>query len=560
MPGETLSDVLRARARQSPDALALVFVAEDGTETPMTIRQFVDQALAYSQALQREGIGPGELVILVLRHSPALLLAFWGALLLGAIPSIFPFLTEKLDGEIYREQVRQLVDHAQARAVITFPEFRRELQSLLSGERCRVLDTGDLQAAREGATVGPAGFNASPESVAFLQHSSGTTGLQKGVALSHRAVLNQIRAYREAIQLSAQDVVVSWLPLYHDMGLIAGFVIPLVAGVPLVLLSPFHWVRNPAVLFRAVHEHRGTICWLPNFAYHHSVRAIRERDLQGLDLSRWRLIVNCSEPVRHESHQLFLQRFASCGIRPEALATCYAMAENTFAVTQSVPSQAVHVDWVGRERLQREGQAVPQAAGSAGATALVSCGYPIAGTEISILDPSGRRAGERIVGEILIRSNCMLEEYYHRPDLTRQAFLEEWYLTGDMGYVADAQLYVTGRKKDLIIVAGKNVYPQDVEALAASVPDVYPGRAVAFGVPDERLGTESIVLVCELDGVAGPEQRKQIEAELRQRVLQSIGVTLGDLRLVDERWLLKTSSGKIARALNREKYLREFRA
>lgn len=561
MPDGTLVDAVRRRAQQSPEALALVFIAEDGAEAPVTARQFDEQALCYAGALARAGVQHGDLVILVLRHSPDLLAAFWGALYLGAIPSIFPFLTEKLDGAIYRDQVRQLVAHAQARAVVTFPGFKRELQQLLAGGQCIVLDTGELQIGPGGpiTDIGVAS-DANPEEIAFLQHSSGTTGLQKGVALSHRAVLNQIEAYSQAIALQAQDVIVSWLPLYHDMGLIAGFVMPLVAGVPLVLLSPFHWVRDPATLLRAVHRHKGTLSWLPNFAYNHSVRAIRERDLHALDLQHWRLLINCAEPVRHDSHQQFLQRFAPYGVRAEALATCYAMAENTFAVTQSEPAQPAQVDWVDLDLLQREGRAVPVAAHGAGATPVVSCGFPIAGTEIAILGKSGHLAGERTVGEILIRSNCMLDEYYRRPDLTREAFDGGWYRSGDMGYLASGQLYVSGRKKDLIIVGGKNIYPQDVEALAATVPGIYPGRAVAFGVPDERLGTEGIVLVCELNGKAGAAQRKQIETELRQGVLRVLGVTLNDLRLVEQRWLLKTSSGKIARSLNCEKYLEEFRS
>jgi fatty-acyl-CoA synthase len=558
MPDETLVERMYRRARQTPDALAVLFTAEDGSEEHITVGQFHEQALAFAQAFDRAGLVPGDLVVLVLRHSPALLAAFWGAIYLGAIPSIFPFLTEKLDGDIYRGQVRQLVTHAQARAVVTFPEFKHELERLLAGGPCQVLNTFDLQTGAAAAGPGLEAAAALPTSTAFLQHSSGTTGLQKGVALSHRAVLNQVRAYSEAIDLAPEDVIVSWLPLYHDMGLIAGFVMPLVAGAPLVLLSPFHWVRDPASLMRAIHRHRGTICWLPNFAYNHSVRAIRERDLQELDLSHWRLIINCSEPVHHDSHRLFLQRFGPYGVKDEALATCYAMAENTFAVTQSTPSEPAHVDWVDRDLLQRAGQALEQPAHAPGAISVVSCGYPIAGTDVSILDKSGGPLGEREIGEIVIRSNCMLSEYYRRPDISREAFVGGWYRTGDMGYLASGQLYITGRKKDLIIVGGKNIYPQDVEAVAAGVAGTYPGRAVAFGVLDERLGTEGIVLICELNGEVSATERKRIESELRQRVLQALGVTLSDLRLVETRWLLKTSSGKIARSLNREKYLDEF--
>ena len=554
---ETLTEALDRRARRHPQALALVFIAENGEEEQLTARDFHERALASARALAARGVQPDDVVVLVLQHSIDLLTIFWGALYLGAIPSIFPFLTEKLDGDVYRQQVQALVAHAQAHAIVTYPAFQSELEQLLSEQSCTVLSTADL---REETAAPLAGDfpEVEPDQIAFLQHSSGTTGLQKGVALSHRAVLNQIRAYSAAIELQAKDTIVSWLPLYHDMGLIAGFVMPLAAGIPLILLSPFHWVRDPVALFKAGNKYGGTLCWLPNFAYNHSVRAIRQRDLQDIRLDHWRLIINCSEPVRHESHLQFLQQFAPYGLRADALATCYAMAENTFAVTQSSPSQQPHVDWVALETLQSENHATPRAAGSSGAVPFVSCGAPIAGTEIKVVTENGQAAAEREVGEILIRSNCMLTEYYHRPQLTLDAFDQGWYRSGDLGYLAGGQLYVTGRKKELIIVGGKNIYPQDVEAVAATVPGVYPGRAVAFGLPNERLGTEGVVLVCEMNGVE-PSQHKQVENELRQRVLHHVGIALSDVRLVEQRWLLKTSSGKLPRSLNREKYLQEFR-
>lgn len=554
---ETLTKALDHRARRHPQALALVFIAENGEEGQLTARDFHERALASARALAAQGVQPDDVVVLVLQHSIDLLTIFWGALYLGAIPSIFPFLTEKLDGDVYRQQVQALVAHAQAHAIVTYPAFQSELEQLLSEQSCTVLSTADL---REETAAPLAGDfpEVEPDQIAFLQHSSGTTGLQKGVALSHRAVLNQIRAYSAAIELQAKDTIVSWLPLYHDMGLIAGFVMPLAAGIPLILLSPFHWVRDPVALFKAGNKYGGTLCWLPNFAYNHSVRAIRQRDLQDIRLDHWRLIINCSEPVRHESHLQFLQQFAPYGLRADALATCYAMAENTFAVTQSSPLQQPHVEWVALETLQSENRATPRAAGSSGAVPFVSCGAPIAGTEIKVVTENGQAAAEREVGEILIRSNCMLTEYYHRPQLTLDAFDQGWYRSGDLGYLAGGQLYVTGRKKELIIVGGKNIYPQDVEAVAATVPGVYPGRAVAFGLPNERLGTEGVVLVCEMNGVE-PSQHKQVENELRQRVLHHVGIALSDVRLVEQRWLLKTSSGKLPRSLNREKYLQEFR-
>lgn len=553
MNAQTLVQPVVERARQQPQQRVLMFIHEDGREETISAGQFHQEATAYAIALQQIGIRKGELVVLVLQHSRVLLSAFWGALYLGAVPSIFPFLTEKLDPSVYKKRLRALIMRSQVRAVITYPAFYEELRAMLGNAGCQVLSTEDVAetAVSSSQTIA---YPTNTDQLAFLQHSSGTTGLQKGVALTHRAVLNQIRAYSQAIALQSNDVVVSWLPLYHDMGLIAGFVMPIFTGVPLVLISPFHWVRDPKSLLWAIHKHKGTLTWLPNFAYNHIVRSIRQRDLVGLDLSRWRMAINCSEPVRYDSHELFRQHFAAYGFRETALATCYAMAENTFAVTQSPPEQPPHVDWVDRQQLQ-QGTAVHLSTYTELATPVVSCGFPIAGTEVGIVNEARQWLPPRQIGEIVIRSNCMLREYYNQPEITQDAFWEDWYCTGDMGYLADGQLYVTGRKKDLIIVGGKNIYPQDIEAIANSVPGIYPGRVAAFGMQNQRLGTEEIVMVCELTDNSDSITTQEIERELRRRVAQELDVTLADVRLVEKRWLLKTSSGKVARSANRQKYL-----
>jgi acyl-CoA synthetase (AMP-forming)/AMP-acid ligase II len=318
-------------------------------------------------------------------------------------------------------------------------------------------------------------------------------------------------------------------------------------------------VRAPQILFQAIRDHGGTLCWLPNFAYNHSVRSIRERDMEGIDLTSLRAVINCSEPVHHHSHQVFIERFGRYGLSESALATCYAMAENTFAVTQSAVGEPPRIDWIKIGAYQQDHRAAPAEPGSQGATPNVSCGRPIPGAEVAVIAPDGTRLPDRQEGEIIVRSGCMLSEYYRRPDLTAEVMIDGWYRTGDMGYLADGHLYVSGRKKDLIIVGGKNVYPQDLEAIANVTPGIYPGRAAAFGVYDDIQGTETIVMVAELDNGAGPLDQKAIAADLRKRIVQQTEVTLSDVRLVGQRWVIKTSSGKIARADNRQKYLHDFR-
>jgi len=263
------------------------------------------------------------------------------------------------------------------------------------------------------------------------------------------------------------------------------------------------------------------------------------------------MFVNCSEPVYAESHALFVEKFADNGLTPQMLGVSYAMAENTFAVTQTPPGSAAQSDTIDPMILAEEQRAIPMAEGRT----FVSCGQPIEGTQVRVLDEGGIPLPERQVGQIAVKSNCMLSAYYERPDL--DPFTEDgWYLTGDMGYVALGEVYVIGRQKDLIINAGKNVYPQDIEAIVNTVSGIKPGRAVAFGVPDEREGTELIAVVAEVTA-ADIDERGRIKRAVRQAVASQSTVTVNYVSLVDEKWLLKTSSGKLARAANREKWLNE---
>lgn len=546
--------LLDAETLQTADErAAIIYLSVDAAPSTVSRAAFAQAIRAYGAALRGMGIRPRDLVIIAHTQNLESIFAFWGAMLIGAIPSMFPTLTEKLDPDIYMANMSELVRLSSVKAVLTNDEFAPTLAARVG---CPVYGSNALLASTDDAgdfaVVSP-----EPDAIAFLQHSSGTTGLQKGVALAHRAVLNQLASYSDAIELNEQDVIVSWLPLYHDMGLIAGFLLPLMQGIPLVLMSPFEWAKSPAMLFRAIHEYRGTLCWLPNFAYNHCARRIRQRDLEGLSAASMRLFINCSEPVYAESHALFAERFAALGVEPSMLAVSYAMAENTFAVTQTPLGETPNLDVIDRAALQGELRAVPVEREHPNAVVMVSCGKPITGAAARVLDGEGNVLPERSVGEIVVQSDSMLSGYYQRPDL--QPFHDGWYLTGDRGFIADGEVYVVGRSKDLIINAGKNVYPQDIEAIVNTVPGVHAGRAVAFGVPDEREGTELIAVVAEVDEAAGgdADARKAIVQQVRAAVAQGSTVTVNYVQLVDAKWLIKTSSGKIARAANRDKWLAE---
>ena len=559
---------------------AIIYVSSDAEPVVLTRRDFAERAGRMALALNNLGVMPEgnrenkPLVLIAHTQNLESITAFWACILLNTIPAMLPTLNEKLDPDHYRRNLAEVARNAQARAVLTTDEFAPFLREALP---CDVFSSAQIAAAesgqsgadwhaglrllaRVGGDIGYFGdtdnvLYPKPDTAALLQHSSGTTGLQKGVALSHSAILNQLCAYGGALGLREDDVIVSWLPLYHDMGLIAGFLLPLVLGVPLVLMSPFDWVAHPALLLRAIHDYRATFCWLPNFAYNHMAQRVRERDSAGLDLSSMRAFINCSEPVRAASHQMFLNRFAPNGVRADQLAVSYAMAENPFAVTQTPIGQPAPVETVDREALQGRLIAEPVPPDHPRALAQVSCGRPIPGSAVKVVDDAGAELPERHIGELMVKSDCMLTGYYHRSDLN-PFDAEGWYKTGDRGYLANGEVLVVGRSKDLLIIAGKNVYPQDIEALLYELDGIHPGRAVAFGVADEREGTELLAVLAELDS-DDPDAKRALQVAVRQHIARSSEVTVSYVTFVPRGWLIKTSSGKTARAANRDKWLAE---
>jgi acyl-CoA synthetase (AMP-forming)/AMP-acid ligase II len=470
-----------------------------------------------------------------------------------------PFLTEKLLPERYRADLAALVAVTQPTAIVTYRDFEPEVRAALKpGEDSvrAVIVSDQAEGPCEPDFVHCGGLTRKPEDIVLLQHSSGTTGLQKGVALSHQAVINQLTDYSKAVCLNDADVFVSWLPLYHDMGLIACWLMPILVGNPLVIMSPFEWIRAPYRLLQAVSRYKGTLSWLPNFAYNFCAQKIRERDLENVDLSSWRAISNCSEPMRWDSFEAFYERFRTQGLRHEALTTCYAMAENVFAVTQGGIDRPVVFEDIDRESLQTKKVAHLADPGQV-VVRMLGTGKAIPDTRVRIIDTKGHNLPDRHVGEVAVQSNCMLTGYYHRPDATEKAFIDGWYLTGDFGYLVDGELYITGRKKDLIIVGGKNIYPQDLELLAYEVPGVHAGRASAFGVFNDATGTEDVVIVAEVDTDDSTELQK-IADGIRASVTRGSAVALRYVHMVGKHWLVKTSSGKTARSANREKFLKEM--
>lgn len=555
---KTIPEQLFRLADEDPGRESLV-VIYPGQDDQIFNRGQLSQAVQRAAGhLARVGAGRGDLVVIVQNDLLLLTATFFGAGLLGAIPSILPFATEKLHPDRYKAAMSALIEVSSPAVLVTETALAQQVQALLPPEaegvalpRFLVLDP--VQVMEGGLPSRPEDVAPDPGDIALLQHSSGTTGLQKGVALSHRAIFEQLDAYSRSLDFTPDDVVVSWLPLYHDMGLIAGFLMPLLMGARLVIMTPLDWVRAPQMMLQAISDYGGTLCWLPNFAYNFCAQKIRDEDLSGINLESVRAFINCSEPIYDESHSLFAGRFAPFNVDPGRLATCYAMAETVFAVSQSELGAPARVDVVDREALRSQQVAQPVASDSPVARRLVSSGRPIEGMEISVLDENRRPLPDRHLGELAVRSSYMLTAYYRRPDATEAAFHGDWYLTGDIGYVADGEVYVLGRKKDLIIIGGRNIYPRDIEMLVSGVDGVHPGRVVAFGVPNPERGTEDLAVIAEIDVPDG--EKGQIAADIRRTISKGTDVAVRYIELVPRGWLVKTSSGKVARSANREKFI-----
>jgi acyl-CoA synthetase (AMP-forming)/AMP-acid ligase II len=516
----------------------------------------IEAATHMTRRLSEAGVRRGDVCALIIRHHPRFYPLYFAVEALGAIPSVLAYPNPRLHPDKFVEGLRGMAERSGLGFILTERELSDTVTPLVTHAASRVRQIlfpleWDTQPA-EPRTVGLEPDHDPDETrrACLLQHSSGTTGLQKAVVLSHRAVLEHAQRYARAIDLGPRDRVVSWLPLYHDMGLIAAFHVPLALGVPVVQMSPFQWVQAPGLLFNAISEEKGTLTWLPNFAYNFLADRVQEDELDGIDLSSMRLFVNCSEPVRAESHEKFLNRFASIGVRAEALGASYAMAETTFAVTQTAPGRearrlrvdrdALSAGWV---RLATEGSA----------RVCVSSGAPLAGCEIRVVDPDGRDVAPDVVGELSLRSVSMFDGYCNQPEKTAEVLKDGWYFSGDYGFVHEGEAYVVGRKKDLIIVAGKNIYPEDVEEAVSQVEGVVPGRVVAFGVDDPELGSERVSVIVE-SAAATDAERVAIRRAIIEAAM-AIDITLAAVHFVPPRWLIKSSSGKPSRRANKERIL-----
>ena len=520
-----MSSFLKTIVDNSADGQPLIEWKGDGTFDVHDRSEVLRSAQVCAYNLSISGVSAGDTVCLMQRTSISLIITWLGALCVRAVPTILPPPNDRQDTALWVGNVRHIVEYTGAAAVIVTREVRQAVAPLLDDLDIALLDGTSLLTGEQAMDFP----GADGEGAVILQHSSGTTGLQKGVALTSDQLLLHIEQYGRAIQLQPEtDKIISWLPYYHDMGLIACLVMPLVTNTCLVFMDNFTWALQPALLLRAINEHCTTLCWLPNFAFNFLASRVSDGHKEGLDLSSMRLWVNCSEPVKRESFDRFIEHFREQGVKPTTMASCYAMAENTFAVTQSRPGTMSKSIPFSRQ----SGKVLPAHAPiEPTVTWITSSGERLPQHEIRIQDAAGADVASGTVGEIFIKSPCMMDDYFGP---TRTGAVDDgWYASGDLGLIHESELFVCGRKKDVIIVAGHNIFPEDVEAILNEIDLIQPGRTVTFGIYTEEEGTEQLIALAELKPcVPQPTvaELRAINRRAKQRIADELGTTLRDLR------------------------------
>ncbi len=533
--------------------ITLIPESESAPEEHHSYRALYHAATRVAGALAVLGVRKGDRVLILLPTSFDFIISFFAVELLGAVPvpSYPPALLER--AELALDRLRHIGTHADAWFCITNHKLRPllgELAFTVPNMR-HIVPVEELLEGDAGQAPKARAHGADP---GFIQYTSGSTGHPKGVLLTHDNLVANIHAIGQACRINREDRVVSWLPLYHDMGLIGALLFSIYWRLPLALMAPTTFLLRPSRWLWTIHKHKGTLSPAPNFAYGLCCKRVRSHDRVGLDLSSWRLAMNGAEPVNLRTLIEFERTYAPFGFKKSSLLPVYGLAESSLAVTFPRPGQPLRYQVVDRDELAA-GHAVD--ATGQGSTAIVSVGQPVPGHEVLVLDEAGASLPDREVGHVVVRGPSVMRGYYNDPEATAQVVREGWLWTGDLGYFCDGQLYVTGRAKDLIILRGRNHYAEDLERVAERVDGVRAGGAVAFGVYDDDKATDLVVMICETKVAAADEERRRalVEAVI-ERVANDTGVRVDEVVLAGPGTIPKTSSGKRQRALARELYLK----
>jgi acyl-CoA synthetase (AMP-forming)/AMP-acid ligase II/aryl carrier-like protein len=541
-----LQDYIAAHAVRTPQRTALTFFRSRDVTSSVSYAALHDAALRVAAALRAAGLRKGDVALIAGEHNVRIAEIFLGAMYAGLAPAIAAYPDSFSRIELYHQRLRTLVQTSGAAAVLIAPSHASALDGLPT--RLFPLDLDAEPDAGEPIAL-------EPTDAAYVQFSSGTTGVPKAARVSHGALMRHLQNLAREEAIADSDVHVGWLPLYHDFGLIQCLLLSLYTGMRSVLIPPQTWVRRPRLLLEAIHTYRGTIVPTPNFGLVHTVQHVRESELAGIDLSSLRMVLVGSELVQEHSVRQFEEWLRVCALRSGVTCIMYGMAECVLATTLSTSDRPLRVDRIDMRTMSEH--AVAQPSDAPDARVVMSCGVPIHGTALTVLDEAGRPLPERRVGEIVVSTDALFSEYIGQPARTARALQPDGLHTGDFGYLADGELFVLGRMDGVIIVAGRHVLPEGLEEIAQEVAGEAAGRAAAFGVFDERLGLTSPVLVCEIRGAIGKAEATQLAERIRAQVLVRTDVSLADVRIVRRGWLPVTTSGKVRRSGAAEKYAQE---
>lgn len=547
----TLLDVLNWHVSQHPDRHHVQHYADEGEGEVVTYGQLKTGAEEVATGLQHYGLQPHEPVAIMLPTGTEYFYSFFGVLMAGGIPvPIYPpARLSQIEEHVRRH--KGILANCRATILITVPEARPLARLLkVQAETLRIILTVPELCETTGTLVEPV---IGADDIALLQYTSGSTGNPKGVVLTHRNLLANIRVMAETINAGPGDVFVSWLPLYHDMGLIGAWLGSLCYSVLLVIMSPLAFLARPQRWLWAIHRYRGTLSGSPNFGYEFCLRKIEESELEGLDLSNWRFAANGAEAVSPDTIERFCQRYAKYGFKRQAAMPVYGLAEASVGLAFPTLDSDPHIDRIKRDLFMRDARAEPATPDNLHVLRFVSCGNPLPGHQIRIVDPAGRELPERHEGELQFRGPSVTSGYFHNPEATKSLFDGEWLRSGDKGYFAHGEVYITGRTKDIIVRAGQNIYPDELELVIGEIKDLRKGCIAIFGSTDPHSGTERLVIMAETyttDLLAQDRLREQIIAT----TTDVIGTPPDDVVLVAPHTVLKTSSGKIRRAASRNAY------
>lgn len=556
---ETLVDVLAWHAQNHPDRPHIRLYSDQDDGEVITYQKLWQEAEKIAGGLQHYGLHSGESVLIMLSTGPQYFYSFIGVLLAGGIPvPVYPPGRIKQIEEHLRRHAA-IATNCMAKIMITMDEAKRfadimhkqviNLKHILS-----FADLSDKGIETMGQFIRPV---INPGDTAFLQYTSGSTGMPKGVVLSHANLLANIRAMGEKIKVSSDDVFVSWLPLYHDMGLIGAWLGSLYFACQLVIMSPLSFIAKPQRWLWAIHKYGGTLSAAPNFAYELCIRRLDDKEIEGLDLSSWRIAFNGAEAVNPNSMKRFIERFSSYGFKSESMMPVYGLAESSVGLSFHEPGSGPLIDRIKRDPFMDSGQSIPAAENNTNVLEFVSCGQPLPGHQIRIVDANDRELPERTEGHLQFLGPSTTSGYFKNPEKTSSLFHGEWLDSGDKAYIAEGEIYITGRTKDIIIRAGRNIYPVELEEAIGKIDGIREGNVAVFGSISDINSTEKLIVLAETRK-KDEQVLEEIRTNVNSIVTDLIGSPPDNVILAPPNTVLKTSSGKIRRNASKDIYERNL--